>query len=203
MPYQDEFRPTEQRSLTRAKVMEATIALLAREGFSRMRWRGIAEEAGVTGGVLQYHFGDKETLFAAVLEYLCEEQSRSLHEVTALIAGSPLRERVEAFVQAGFELMQGPRENALLELLVGTRSEEKPAIPSAAQRTMMRGYDKLWRELFHDVSVSEAHLVGAEHLLFATLHGFAVHRLFGHQPRFGEARGALVDAIVCLLGGEP
>lgn len=203
MPHQDEFRATEQRGLTRVKVMEAAITLLARNGYARMRWRRIAEEAGVTGGVLQYHFGDKETLLAAVLEYLCEEQARSLREATARIARSSLRERVESFVEVAFELMHGPREDALLELLVGTRKDDKPAISSSAQRAMMRAYDDLWRQLFHDVRVSEAHLVGAEHLLFATLHGFAVHRLFGRRPRFEEARGALVDAIVCLLGGEP
>lgn len=203
MPHQDDFQPTEQRRLTRAKTVEATIALLARDGFSRTRWRRVAEEAGVTGGVLQYHFGDKATLLAAVLEHLCEEQASALREAAAPIVGGSLRARVEAFVEVAFDLMDGPREVALLELLIGLRDESKPAISSSVRRVMMRTYDDLWHQLFHDVSVSEAQLVGAEHLLFSALHGFAVHRLFGHRLRFDEARGALIDAIVCLLGGDP
>ncbi|MAG31848.1 MAG: hypothetical protein CL908_13250 [Deltaproteobacteria bacterium] len=202
MPDQNDFRPTEQRGLTRAKMIEATIVLLARDGFARTSWRRVAEEAGVTGGVLQYHFGDKTTLLAAVVEYLCEEHARSLREATTVIEGSSLRERVEAFVEAAFELMKGPREVALLELLVGTRNDDAPAVSFAALDVMTRTHDDLWNQLFHDVCIDEGRLVAAEHLLFAALHGFAVQRLFGHRLRFDEERGALIDAITGLLGGD-
>ena len=198
MPHQDEFQPTEQRTLTRNKMIEATITLLAREGYARTSWRRVAEEAGVTGGVLQYHFGDKLTLVSAVIEYLCDEHAESLRQTT-FIEGATLRKRVESFVAAAFELMSGPREVALLELLIGTRANEGRAVSAVALAAMKRTHDELWRELFQDVDIPRERLVAVEHLLFAAIHGFAVQRLFDPQRRPDLTLAALVDAIAGLL----
>ncbi|MBW2499362.1 MAG: TetR/AcrR family transcriptional regulator [Deltaproteobacteria bacterium] len=202
VPNQKDFRPTEQRRLTRAKMIEATIVLLVRDGFARTSWRRVAEEAGVTGGVLQYHFGDKATLLAAVVEHLCEEHARSLREATGSAAGGSIRERVEAYVEAAFELMSGPQEIALIELLVGMRNDDAPPVSSPALDVMRKTHDDLWRQLFHDVGITRARLVAAEHLLFAALHGFEVQRLFEPRLELGEERAALIDAMTCLVGGQ-
>ncbi len=65
--------------------------------------------------------------------------------------------------------MKGPREVALLELLVGTRNDDAPAVSFAALDVMTRTHDDLWNQLFHDVCIDEGRLVAAEHLLFAAL----------------------------------
>ena len=51
-----------KRELTRNKVIEAAIDCIYREGFHAANTNRIAEQAGVTWGVLQYHFGDKDGL---------------------------------------------------------------------------------------------------------------------------------------------
>lgn len=53
---------------TRARVLEAAEALFARKGFDGTRLREVAEDARVTVPLLCHHFGDKDSLYAAVIE---------------------------------------------------------------------------------------------------------------------------------------
>ncbi|MGX5682004.1 TetR family transcriptional regulator [Schumannella luteola] len=49
---------------TRARIRDAAIALFARDGFTATTVRAVAEEAGVSAGLVIHHFGSKEKLRA-------------------------------------------------------------------------------------------------------------------------------------------
>ncbi|MBO0731959.1 MAG: TetR/AcrR family transcriptional regulator [Acidimicrobiaceae bacterium] len=53
---------------TRQRVIEAAIKCILEQGFYRASSNAIAETAGLTWGVIQYHFGTRESLMLAVLE---------------------------------------------------------------------------------------------------------------------------------------
>jgi len=53
---------------TRALIMDETVRCVVEEGFAAASAKHIAERAGVTWGVIQYHFGDRDGLLAAVVE---------------------------------------------------------------------------------------------------------------------------------------
>ena len=57
-----------QDSISRQRVIDAAIACILDQGFYRASSNAIAERAGVTWGVIQYHFGTREALMLAVLE---------------------------------------------------------------------------------------------------------------------------------------
>ena len=60
---------TQRGDRTRAKLIEATLAVVAEGGYARASTRAIAERAGVAEGTIYRHFADKTALFfAAALE---------------------------------------------------------------------------------------------------------------------------------------
>ena len=56
-----------------ARILQAAIDLLAREGISGVSMRAVAREAGVALGLVNYHFEDKTSLIRAALHRI-EEQ---------------------------------------------------------------------------------------------------------------------------------
>ena len=57
----------ERSEATRAALMTAARELFATNGYNGAGRESIVAAAGVTRGALQHHFGDKESLFRAVL----------------------------------------------------------------------------------------------------------------------------------------
>src|ERR1700689_3971017 len=93
-------RTTDQAAETRALLVRAGRELFGSIGFSATKASDIARRAGVTRGALLHHFGDKEGLFAAVLEEV--EAESATHVLEVAITGSDplewLRRGFEAFL---------------------------------------------------------------------------------------------------------
>ena len=53
---------------TRELILRAAEIEFANRGFARARLEDIAEPVGITRAAIIYHFGDKQALYAAVLE---------------------------------------------------------------------------------------------------------------------------------------
>ena len=60
--------PRKRGDDTRAKIIDETVRCIVEEGFVAATAKHVAERAGVTWGVIQYHFGDRDGLLQAVLE---------------------------------------------------------------------------------------------------------------------------------------
>jgi AcrR family transcriptional regulator len=90
---------------TKEKLLDAAEKLFARKGFHGTSLRDITGEAGVDLALVNYHFGGKKPLFAAVLErrgaVLNEERLRRLAEVRQ--AAAPRPASTEAVVGAFFD----------------------------------------------------------------------------------------------------
>lgn len=96
---------TERGRATRAKLIDATLAVVAEVGYVHASTRAIAEAAGVAEGTIYRHFPDKATLFfAAAVE--------SNAPAMAWVAGLPARAG-EATVEAN--LTEALRQLAALQ----------------------------------------------------------------------------------------
>jgi AcrR family transcriptional regulator len=89
-------REPDRDSATRQRVIDAAIQCILEQGLYRASSNAIAERAGLTWGVIQYYFGNREALMLAVLE----EGARRLAETvrTADITGQTVTERVEQYM---------------------------------------------------------------------------------------------------------
>jgi AcrR family transcriptional regulator len=101
---------------TRARVIDAAIACILDEGFYRASSNKIAKRAGVTWGVIQYHFGTREALLLAVHERGVDELDRCL--VEAEIVGDTLEARVGSFVDALWAYYRRPEFLAYMQIML-------------------------------------------------------------------------------------
>lgn len=93
-------RPT-QRDLAaaeaRTRILAATAACIVRDGLAQVRMASIARTAGVSAGLLHYHFDTKELLFGEVLKY-SHSVSMELNRRALANAGEGPAERLSFFL---------------------------------------------------------------------------------------------------------
>jgi TetR/AcrR family transcriptional regulator len=62
-------QPKEVSEKTKETVLKAALKMFAREGFYNTKLREIADLAGTTHSLIRHHFGSKDDLFKAVIDY--------------------------------------------------------------------------------------------------------------------------------------
>jgi AcrR family transcriptional regulator len=109
---------------TQALVIEETIRCVHEEGFAAASTRRIIERAGVSWGVIQYHFGDRDGLLAAVLDHGMTSLVDALEAIIAR-AGEieDGRTRAETLTSEVWAVLTAPQSMSMLEILIATRSE--------------------------------------------------------------------------------
>lgn len=92
---------TQSRDARRLQVIEATIDALAERGFSRTTVTDVAARAGISHGLVLFHFQSKENLLAETLDFLAEEYRLNWQAALAT-AGEAPEDRILALVKADF-----------------------------------------------------------------------------------------------------
>lgn len=91
-------RPREAR---REQLIEATIVVLAERGYARATLSDVAKEAGLSHGLVNFHFKSKELLLSETLTYLSDEYRENWTQ--ALIAADPSpAHQLDALLRADF-----------------------------------------------------------------------------------------------------
>jgi TetR/AcrR family transcriptional repressor of bet genes len=92
---------TMSREARRTQLIEATIDTIAARGFSRTTLTEVARTAGLSHGLVLFHFKTKETLLADTLMYLAEEYRHNWEVALARVGGDPA-EQLNALIEADF-----------------------------------------------------------------------------------------------------
>jgi TetR/AcrR family transcriptional repressor of bet genes len=92
---------TRSRIARRAQLIEATIQTLAERGFSRTTVTDVAARAGISHGLVLFHFRSKENLLAETLDFLAEEY-RSNWQSALSAAGDAPEAKLLALIKADF-----------------------------------------------------------------------------------------------------
>jgi AcrR family transcriptional regulator len=89
------------RDERRLQLIEATIAVLAAKGLARTTMSGVARAAGLSHGLVNFHFESKENLLLDTLLFLAEEYRQNW--TTALAASGPdAADQIDALLRADF-----------------------------------------------------------------------------------------------------
>jgi AcrR family transcriptional regulator len=81
----------------RSRILAAAATCIVRDGLAKVRMAAIAREAGVSSGLLHYHFDTKELLFGEVLAY-SHGVSTQLNEQAVASAGEGSAARLSSFL---------------------------------------------------------------------------------------------------------
>ena len=194
-------RAQERGDRTRDAIVAETVRCINEEGFAAASASHIAERAGVTWGVIQYHFGDRNGLLSAVVGDGFQRFRRAIEAVR--VPDGPSHQRVEAVVDTAWAAFSSPESRASLEILISAR---------AGRDRARRGE---LEEMARDMRALSGVLVGGRldadrkdavigELLWATLRGLVMAQMLSPRPvdSSGE-RSLLVDLITGLLDGVP
>jgi AcrR family transcriptional regulator len=182
---------------TRALVIDETVRCILEEGFAAASAKHITERAGVTWGVVQYHFGDRDGLLMAVVDQGFAELTAALSELPA--AAENVRDRTEFIVDAAWEAFSSPTSMAALEILVATRAMRDTG---AGEHLAALGttFAKLGKNIGEGLTARHAAAIG--NLIWATLRGLVVAALVVPEPPdTRRERRALVDMITHYVDG--
>ena len=99
----DQGKPprTMSREQRRTQLIEATISTLAARGYSRTTLTEVARTAGLSHGLVLFHFETKEKLLGETLAYLAEEYRQNWQGALAN-AGPDPAEQLNAMIEADF-----------------------------------------------------------------------------------------------------
>lgn len=89
------------RAARRVQLIEATIEVLAERGYARATLSDVAKTAGLSHGLVNFHFQSKELLLAETLAYLSDEYRESWTQALADAGTDPARQ-LDALLRADF-----------------------------------------------------------------------------------------------------
>jgi AcrR family transcriptional regulator len=190
-----------KRDITRKKVIDAAINSIYRDGFHAAHTNRIADEAGVSWGVLQYHFGDKDGLLQAVVDHIFEDFLSTLAGVE--LEGDDLHQRLSQLIDAVWGLISRKEYRVSIAILRNAGKDKSSRINGQKQVTQWAArISELWNELLPPNIRNSPMSDTARHLLFAALRGLADDinpRARLNSKSWEAERAALGDAIVYLL----
>lgn len=92
---------------TRLRLLQAAGEVFAEHGFRRSTVREICSRAGANIAAVNYHFGDKQKLYASVLQHWLGEALRKYPPDGGLPADAPADQKLRAYVRSFLFRMLG------------------------------------------------------------------------------------------------
>ena len=133
-------KPSFIEEARRRQIVDTAIRTIATRGFSQTSLAEIARDAGISKGVISYHFEGKRELVEAILSRLLREPAEFIKERVDA-CDRPL-DKLRAYIQANFEHMKSNRSHyvALVDLWGIRTSSDKHHHFDAEAYLPSRGY---------------------------------------------------------------
>ena len=169
----------ERREQTRARLLDATVAVLVERGFANLTTAEVAQRAGVSKGAQLYHFPTKDDLVVAALQRLFAMRDEASRHI---IACSPrdVHGRMSALIDKLWEAYKGDIFFAWLELVVASRTDR--ALRQGVQEASHQlGVDlaRLWREAFPEIDADIAEFTALSRMVNGQLASLSLFTLLG------------------------
>ena len=185
---------------TRSLVIDETVRCVREEGFAAASAKHIAERAGVTWGVIQYHFGDRNGLLTAVVDKAFDELLEILHQLSGEPSTMTIQERTEQIVTATWRAFSSPCSMAALEILIGTRTL-RDAAGTQYLIDLGASFDRLGARIADGLDSPDSSVIGK--LVMEALRGLMVAQLVNPAPiDTTSARADFVDLVSAYLAGR-
>jgi AcrR family transcriptional regulator len=179
--------PRKRGDDTRTKIIDETVRCIVEEGFAAATAKHVAERAGVTWGVIQYHFGDRNGLLMAVVDDGVARLVDSLS--SANVSELPLRERIEVVVDTAWACYSSPTSMAAFEILRATRGSRRHLLE------MNSAIGQLGRLITEDPANA-----GVAEVIWAALRGVVLAQMITGTPvDWSLERRALIDMVTRVL----
>jgi AcrR family transcriptional regulator len=136
----------ERRDAMRERLLKATLACLARDGYAATTVSSIVKQAGVSRGAHVHHYPSKDALILDAADYLMRRAYRILGQLMLSIADED--NRLQALIEASWnEIFSTRLFRAFFELL--TASQHDAELAHALQDLALRTLQRLEQPIAH------------------------------------------------------
>ncbi|WP_231965026.1 TetR/AcrR family transcriptional regulator [Mycobacterium sp. E3339] len=170
-------------------LIDETVRCIREEGFSAASARHIIERAGLSWGVIQHHFGDRDGLLTAVIEDAVDRLVASLDA----LADSEQVMDTQDLVRATWDAFANPKAMAGLEILIATK-DLRDGLDRHHMERLGAALAALITRL--NTGANREHAVALGLLLWTTPVAMMIAEMFATPPlRTGDAQKAVADLI--------
>jgi TetR/AcrR family transcriptional regulator, regulator of biofilm formation and stress response len=195
--------PAPSSAATRARILHATLRVIAAGGIGAVSNRRVAAEAGVALGSLTYHFPSQTDLLRESLLLYAEEEVARLEGLATEVrratdaAGGPSAEQAAAVVEQVAARDSG-RPEEIVELELHLHASRDPALHEASRRCF-GAYEEFAAAVLEALGVPDP----ARHArtVVALLCGLGVRRLGTGEHAAEGTAAALLTVIRGAVGG--
>ena len=117
----------------RQQIITGASRLLARKGWAATTFADMCQEAGISNGVLTYHFKDKDEILLAVLEQVSHTSTDRFFSL--LQEHTSWQEKLKLIVQSSLSSTEEERELSRLNLHLLSLAAQRPEIAQRLRQT--------------------------------------------------------------------
>lgn len=177
----------------REALLSAAVRVVARGGLRRLTYRAVAQEAGVTHGLVVHHFGSRDALIEETLAHTI----RTSMDTSALEPGTG---KVTDFSSGVSEMVTADPDKQAFQYELLLESRRRPELLPQLRALYDEYFDATHREL-HRMLPAGADRALAR-LVFAALDGLVLHQLVLGEPEVTDAAIEELRTLLRLLGAD-
>ena len=174
----------------RDQLLRVAEQIFASRPYDTVSIQEIADEAGVTRGLIHHYFGSRDGVMAALIKEIAPERAPAV-----LSTELPLKERVETRVNQLMDVFQSHSEAWLATLALGPNLG--PPLSEVAEELWERQY-LIWQQTFSDV-ISPGERTRALYTAYRGLNQSTCRLWLNGELTREQARRILVAAQTALL----
>jgi AcrR family transcriptional regulator len=167
--------------------------VVARGGLRKLTYRAVAEEAGVTHGLVVHHFGSRDALIEEALAHTV----RTSLNTSALETGTG---RIADFSAGVSDMVSSDPDTQAFQYELLLEARRRPELLGHVRGLYDEYFDATRRELSR-ILPKEAD-EGLTRLVFAALDGLVLHQLVFDEPQTTEAAIARLRTLLGLLDAD-
>lgn len=190
-------RTQEQRRQTaERRILHAAIRIIARRGLGGLTLAAAGEEAGYSRGIASHHFGKKDELLIAVVNYVIDRFRTTLYDTSAAEPGLPTLLRMADAYLEGVERFSVSARAFHLILTEGMNSPALAPAVAAANDASLRNIERHLRNARVRGEVRSGLDPHAEAvLILAGLRGVLAQWLIDDSIDLPRIRAAFIDTL--------
>jgi AcrR family transcriptional regulator len=186
----------------RERLLDAAVRLIAREGIDNVRIARIAAEAGVSAGLVHYHFASRDALLEEAIEHSYERAGDM--RLATLDDGADTAQRLRAMIDQCLPSDRPLREDWVLWVELWLRGARDPALRPVAARLYARLHEWFAEAISAGIEIGELRACDVDRMsdrLLALIDGYGI-RVLTEDPQMPleRARSEVWDAVAGELG---
>jgi AcrR family transcriptional regulator len=187
----------------RDRLLDAAVRLIAREGIDNVRIARIAIEAGVSAGLVHYHFASRDALLEEALEH-SYERAGDVRLATLDDGRATAPQRLAAMIDQCLPTDRALHDDFVLWIELWLRSARDPALRPVAARLYARLHEWFSDAIADGIAAGELRDCDVDRMtdrLLALIDGYGI-RVLTEDPQMplDRARAEIWAALVADLG---